>query len=516
VTKLNPSGSALVFSTFVGGSKSDFGDDIALDAAGNAYMVGGTLSPDFPTTPGAFDSVFDGSEGFVFKLNQAGSGLVYSTFLGEASASAVVPDADGNAWLAGSSGPGGATTPDAFDPFFNGGVIDAYVAKLNATGSTLSFASFLGGSESEVGNDVALDAGGNVHLTGHTYSADFTTTAGAFDRLFGGDTMIFWGDAFVTKLDISGTSSPGPPPPPPPAAPALVSPADAAVTAHPVTFDWTDVTGAASYTIHVDEISQFGAPLVMSASPTASQFTTSSLPDGNWFWRVRAVNSEGTPGAWSAVRRIGVQSAPPPPPPPAPDAPSLVSPASGAQVTQPFTFDWSDVAAAAWYTMEVDDVSSFAAPLVWAATTTPSELATNSLPGGTLFWRVRAFNSDGVGGPASAVRTVQVQTSAPPPPPPPGALPAPAQLSPAPDARFSPGQQITFDWGEVAGAPSYTIQIDDSESFSAPLIVGDTIAFSQLTTSTLPTRRMWWRVRANDGSGAPGSWSAARRFEVKD
>jgi predicted phage tail protein len=192
-----------------------------------------------------------------------------------------------------------------------------------------------------------------------------------------------------------------------------------------------------------------------------------------------------------------------------------VSPADGAQVTQPFTFDWSDVAAAAWYTIEVDDASSFSAPLVWAATTTPSELSTSSLPDGTLFWRVRAFNSDGVGGPVSAVRSVQVQASAPPPAPPPGPLPAPTQLSPADDARFSPGQQITFDWGEVAGAGTYTIQIDDSETFSAPRIVDNTGAFSQFTTSTLPTRRMWWRVRANDGSGAPGSWSAARRFEVK-
>jgi hypothetical protein len=72
-------------------------------------------------------------------------------------------------------------------------VIDAYVAKLNRTGSTLLFASFLGGSESEVANDAALDAGGNVYLTGHTYSADFTTTAAAFDRPFGGDTLIFLG-----------------------------------------------------------------------------------------------------------------------------------------------------------------------------------------------------------------------------------------------------------------------------------------------------------------------------------
>jgi hypothetical protein len=513
VTKLNAAGASLVYSTFVGGSKSDFGGDVALDAAGNAYLVGGTQSPDFPTTPGTFDSVFaGGSEGFVVKLNPAGSSLVYSTFLGEAGPSAVAPDSGGNVWLAGTSGPGGVTTGDAFDPFFNGGAVDAYVAKLSANGSSLQFASFLGGSETDAGDDLALGQDGNVYVTGHTYSADFTTTASAFDRIWGGDTTIFWGDAFVAKVNVGGTAPPQPPPPPPPAAPTLLSPADAAVVAQPVTFDWTDVTGAVSYTIQVDEISAFGAPLILSADTTASQLTTSALPDGNWFWRVRAVDSAGTPGAWSAVRTITVQSTPPPPPPPTPGTPTLLSPAENAQVTQPFTFDWSDAAAAAWYTIEVDDSSSFTAPLVWAATTTPSQLPTNSLPTGPLFWRVRAFNSDGVGGPVSAVRTVQVQSSAPPPA---GALPAPTLVSPANDARFLPGQTITFDWSDVAGAANYTIQIDDSETFSAPLIVNGTLVFSQFTTSTLPTTRMWWRVRANDGSGGPGDWSAARRFEVK-
>ena len=450
-SRLNPAGSALAFSTLAGGSHNDFASDFATDAAGNGYLVGSSQSTDFP------------SPGFALKLGSYARAL-------DAFPAAVAPDADGNAWLAGSRGG------------------DVYAARLSANGATLEHETVFGGSETESAADVALGSG--VHLTGHTYSADFPTTPGAFDRVWGGDTMIFWGDAFVAKLDLEGTLPPVPTPAP---APSLVSPDDGAVAGQPVTFDWSDVAGATAYTIQVDEISEFGAPLILSANTSASQFTTSALPDGNWFWRVRA---EG--GAWSSVRRITVQSAPPPPPPPEPGAPSLVSPLADAQVAQPFTFNWSDVDDAAWYVIEVDNGSS----LVWAATTTPSELSTNSLPNGTLFWRVRAFNENGVGGPYSEKRTVRVATP----------LAAPTLVSPSNDARFRPGQSITFDWSNVANATSYTIEIDDSQSFSAPLTASQTVAGSQFTTSTLPTRRMWWRVRANDG----GAWSSSRRFEVRN
>jgi len=94
-------------------------------------------------------------------------------------------------------------------------------------------------------------------------------------------------------------------------------------------------------------------------------------------------------------------------------------------------------------------------------------------------------------------------------------LPAPSLLSPAEDARFSPGTSIKFDWTDVSGAASYTIQIDTDSTFPAPLVVDQNTTVSQFTTSTLPTTRMWFRVRANSSSGTPGAWSAARRFEVK-
>jgi hypothetical protein len=116
---------------------------------------------------------------------------------------------------------------------------------------------------------------------------------------------------------------------------------------------------------------------------------------------------------------------------------------------------------------------------------------------------------------ASVTLTPGAAPTPAPTPPPTTTLPAPSQITPAADARFLPGTNVTFDWSDVTGAASYTIQVSDSTSFPSPLIVGQTVTASQFSTSTLPTKTMWWRVRANNSSGAPGAWSSARRFEVK-
>ena len=101
-------------------------------------------------------------------------------------------------------------------------------------------------------------------------------------------------------------------------------------------------------------------------------------------------------------------------------------------------------------------------------------------------------------------------------PVPTGPLPAPSLVSPAADARFAPGANIIFDWSDVSGAASYTLQIDDNNAFPSPFILQQTVTASQFSSSTLPTLTMWWRVRANDASGNPGTWSSVRRFEVKN
>jgi hypothetical protein len=200
VTKLNPTGSALVYSTYLGGSGSDRGFGIAVDAAGNAYVTGGTNSDNFPTTAGAFQTTNGWGGAFVTKLDPTGSALVYSTFLGSALGSGIAVDAAGNAYVAGrTSSVNFPTTPGAFQPISRGGV-DVFVTKLNPTGSALVYSTYLGGSSSDSMNGIAVDAGGSAYVTGSTNSTDFPTTPGAYQTAFGG-----YSDAFVTKLNADGS-----------------------------------------------------------------------------------------------------------------------------------------------------------------------------------------------------------------------------------------------------------------------------------------------------------------------
>ncbi len=205
VVKLNPTGSGLEYGTFLGGSGSngDTGAAIAVDQAGSAYVAGMTTSSDFPVTPDAFDTSYSNTEAFVAKLNPAGSGLAYATFLGGSDVdigSAIAVDQVGSAyvtgWILSTDFP---VTPGAFDTSHNGSA-DVFVAKLNPAGSDLAYATFLGGSSDDEGRAIAVDGSGSAYVTGGTTSSNFPTTSAAFDPSYnGGD-----GDGFVTRLDPAG------------------------------------------------------------------------------------------------------------------------------------------------------------------------------------------------------------------------------------------------------------------------------------------------------------------------
>ncbi len=203
VTKLNPSGSALAYSTYLGGNNVDAGNGIAVDANGNAYVTGFTSSTDFPTTPGAFRAVSGG--GFVTKLDPAGSSLVYSTYL-NAPIGAIAVDAQGNAYVTGTAGTDFQTTPGAFQPALAGS-FDAFVAKLNPPGSGLVYSTYLGGTNEDHGKGIAVNAAGNAYVTGYTSSSNFPTTPDAFQPALADQPgLVDVEDVFVTILNTAGSA----------------------------------------------------------------------------------------------------------------------------------------------------------------------------------------------------------------------------------------------------------------------------------------------------------------------
>jgi hypothetical protein len=211
VTKLNRLGTQLVYSTYIGGSRTERSRGIAVDRRGNAYVTGATSSTDFPTTAAAFEPTC-GANGscaaaFAIKLNPSGSALAYSTYLGGtagAAGFAVAVDDSGSAYVAGAtSGTDFPTTPGAFQTTHAGGG-DLFVTKLNPSGSGLVYSTYLGGEgqDNQLGGGIAVDANGNAYVAGHTNSLQFPTTPGAFQPAYGGG---LW-DGFVSKLSANGSA----------------------------------------------------------------------------------------------------------------------------------------------------------------------------------------------------------------------------------------------------------------------------------------------------------------------
>jgi hypothetical protein len=214
VTKFNPTGSALIYSTYIGGSNGNLGDSgtaIAIDAAGDAYVVGGSQDTDFPTTIGsAYQAALIGQENAVVtKLNPAGSKLIYSTYIGGSgadSAAGVAVDSSGNAYITGqTTSQNYPVTEGAFQSKFGyttDGGSNAFVTKLNPAGTALVYSTYLGGNgEGDQANAIALDKLGDVYITGQTDATNFPLTAGAIQTT----NDAYGGSAFVTKLNPTGT-----------------------------------------------------------------------------------------------------------------------------------------------------------------------------------------------------------------------------------------------------------------------------------------------------------------------
>ena len=177
----------LAYSTFLGGSGSDVGNGIAVDSAGNAYVTGETASANFPTANPIDDSANGNSDVFITKLNASGSALVYSTYLGGSgndSGLGIALDSQANAYVSGFTASTNFPTASAIDESL-GGLNDVFVTKLNAAGSALVYSTYLGGSVNDFGRGIAVDSAGNSYVTGNTLSSDFPT-ANAIQSVFGG------------------------------------------------------------------------------------------------------------------------------------------------------------------------------------------------------------------------------------------------------------------------------------------------------------------------------------------
>ena len=237
VAKLSANGSTVLYATYLGGSSQDEAHGIAVDDFGNAYVTGTTLSIDFPVIPGTFGTVCGGdgkcgatfnpqglivSNGFLSKLNPAGSALIYSDYIGyyeNVQCLAVAVDSNQNAYITGQTGanitptvtitppnappPPFPITASAFQPAYAGGATDAFVMKISASGVSILYSSYLGGADEDDGFGIAVDGSQNVYVTGLTYSTDFILK-NAVQSASGGA-----GDAFVAKVStaLSGAAS---------------------------------------------------------------------------------------------------------------------------------------------------------------------------------------------------------------------------------------------------------------------------------------------------------------------
>jgi hypothetical protein len=220
VLKLDPTGTAVVYSTYIGGSNNDEGRGIAIDAAGNAYVTGFTSSTDFPTTADALQRTKrPNQEAFLLKLNPAGNGVTYATYLGgdgDDVGMGVAVDPAGGVYVTGLTGSTDFEVLGGYQNSFQGGAADVFVTKLTPAG-TVAYSTYIGGRGNDQPYSIAVDGAGAAYVTGFTTSANvvvspFTGEVQRFDRAFPvvnafqGDFSGGSDDAFVLKLAPSGNS----------------------------------------------------------------------------------------------------------------------------------------------------------------------------------------------------------------------------------------------------------------------------------------------------------------------
>lgn len=197
VTKINGAGSALIYSTFLGGNAQDIASGIAVDSSSNVYVTGKTGSTDFPFQV----PIHEGGFCFVTKMNASGSAIIFSTPLATGGPSDIAVDSEGNVYITGQAGSTGFQPVSPIQAVYGGGQYDVFVTKMYASGTSLAYSTYLGGSEWDNGEGIAVDSLGTAYITGNTSSPDFPAVS-ALQGVMPGRT-----NAFVSKIIDQGPDS---------------------------------------------------------------------------------------------------------------------------------------------------------------------------------------------------------------------------------------------------------------------------------------------------------------------
>jgi hypothetical protein len=403
VTKLNSTGTGLIYSTYIGGSSYDYGFGIAIDGSGNAYITGTTNSTDYYITPGAFQTTNGGSQDvFVTQLNSTGTGLIYSTYIGGSGndeCRAIAIDGSGNAYITGyTSSTNYDITPGAFQTS-NGGYTDVFVTKLNSTGTGLIYSTYIGGSAGDQGYAIAIDGSGNAYITGYTSSTNYDITPGAFQTTNGGNI-----DVFVTKL-CPGTI---------PSQPGAISGNTTVCAGSTQTYSVASVSGASSYT--------WTLPSGWSGTSTTNSITATVGANGGNI-TVTANNACGSSTAQTLAVTVNT----------VPSQPGAISGSATVCAGSSQTYNVASVSGASSYTWTL--------PSGWSGTSTTNSItATVGANSGNI--TVTANNACG----SSTAQILAVTVSSVPSQP--GAISG--------SATVCQGSSQNYSVAPVSGASSYT------------------------------------------------------------
>jgi predicted secreted protein len=294
--------------------------------------------------------------------------------------------------------------------------------------------------------------------------------------------------------------------PPIPAAPVLSSPANATLTNNPTpAFSWNSITAGNTYQIQIDNIKTFAHPeQTYTGAVGELSYTAASLTDGLWYWRVRALNINAEPGAWSAYRLLTVDTL-------APLPPVLYSPANDNSLRSTPALYWHKAATATAYQFEYDDNEDFSSPVHTSSTLASPRYGNPTykpptIDLGTYSWHARARDAAGNWSDWSTPFTL---TMLPP-------IPAAPVLSSPANALLTSNPTPIFSWNGVAGGNTYQIQIDNITTFAHPEQTYTTsIGELSYNASLVPNGIWYWRVRALNINAEPGAWSAYRKVQIR-